>query len=131
VGLEVTDPEQVAVKLSEYIQKLSSLNQRESQLRVATEALAVCRAGKVEIGFTITAMGNLSSTLEQMSRYQEAESFAREMVVTLETEWPTRGIHAAAVQRLSQVGLLFRHFFLWSVEVFQKNLCILEPDLCL
>jgi hypothetical protein len=80
VGLGVKDPDQVAIGLMEYAGKLGQSNLRESDLRVAMEALAFCKAFKVTSYYTLAAMGNISNTLAGMSRYEEAEIFARERV---------------------------------------------------
>jgi tetratricopeptide (TPR) repeat protein len=101
VGLEVTNPEELAVKLSDYAVQLGISNLRESQLRVRMEILAFCKSSKLDADFTISAMANLSSTLSAMSRFPEAEIFAREMVAESEKVTPVRDIHLIAAQFLS------------------------------
>jgi tetratricopeptide (TPR) repeat protein len=49
------------------------------------------------------AMFNLSTTLDQMSRYQEAEIFAREMVAVSELSTPVGDMHMLAAERLASV----------------------------
>jgi hypothetical protein len=81
VGRDVTDPEQVINKLSKYADQLADFNLFESELRVIrTEILAFRKVSKVSSDQTLTAIYNLSIMLSRMSRYQEAEIFAREML---------------------------------------------------
>jgi hypothetical protein len=105
VGREVTDLEQVARKLMECSVNLCSSNRLESALRVSTEVLALCKASKLDIDFTVAAMDHVSGTLRAMSRDQEAEIFAREMVAESEKVTPIRELHAIAVGRLTSVLL--------------------------
>jgi tetratricopeptide (TPR) repeat protein len=103
VGRDVTDPEQVAIKLSEYAARLGASNLRESELRVAIEFLELCKASKLPSDFTLTAMYNLSGTLTMMSRYPEAEIFAREMVAESEKLKPICDHHVFASHSLTEV----------------------------
>jgi tetratricopeptide (TPR) repeat protein len=91
---------QVARKLNEYGSQLGASNLKESQLRVATEVLAFCKVSKLDSDFTMMAMGNLSITLSNMSRYQEAEIFARELVAESEK------LTALGAAQLMAVGTL-------------------------
>jgi tetratricopeptide (TPR) repeat protein len=110
VGLDLTDPEQVANKLMEYAKQLGDSNLCESQLRVSTEVLAFCKVSEVNIECTMTALANLSVNLCTMSRFSEAEIFAREMVAELEKETPIQGMHMYASENLSCVLMLQANF---------------------
>jgi tetratricopeptide (TPR) repeat protein len=103
VGRDVTDPMEILRKLNDYCEQLSNSNRLESEMRVRTEALSFCRASGVVIEATLIAIDNLSSTLEFMSRFQEAEIFAREMVAESEKVTPIGEIHVRAVGRLAGV----------------------------
>jgi hypothetical protein len=52
---------------------------------------------------TLVAIYNLSSALSNMSRYAEAEIFAREMVAASDKVAPVSKIHVLAVERLSRM----------------------------
>jgi hypothetical protein len=108
IGLDATDPEEVVCKLSAYIHQLR--NQLETKLRVSTEIVVLCKASKVKREHTLKAMFNLSRTLEQMTRYPEAETFAREMMAESEKETPIGEIHVLAVTKLCNV-LFFQNRF--------------------
>jgi tetratricopeptide (TPR) repeat protein len=103
VGRDVTDPEQVVIKLSEHGNQLRNSNRFESELRVRMEVLAYCKASKLEYSIIVIATYNLSMTLLNMSRYPEAEIFAREMVAESEKLTPVGDVHVLAVQGLSRV----------------------------
>jgi tetratricopeptide (TPR) repeat protein len=103
VGLEVKDPELVAHKLLNYSKQLNDSNLLESELRVSTEALAFCKASKVSSEKTLAVMYQISSTLSSMSRFPEAEIFARELGVEAEKIAPLGLSHIMAAQQLSSV----------------------------
>jgi tetratricopeptide (TPR) repeat protein len=97
----VTDPEHVFDKLLEYAKQLGDSNRFESELRVLIEVLIFCKKSKLEDDIRLSSMGNVSVLLRDMSRYPEAEIFAREMVAESEKLTPIREIHAFAADRLS------------------------------
>jgi tetratricopeptide (TPR) repeat protein len=105
VGLEVKDCEQVAIKLLEYTEQLCNSNLLESKLRVAMEALAFCKASDLKSKFSFKALYDISCTLSQMSRYEEAEIFAREMVAESDKLAPIQASHLIAAEQLSDVLL--------------------------
>jgi hypothetical protein len=109
VGLHVTDPEEVAYKLSLYTQQLGDSNLRESQLRVSLEVFAFCKAFKL-MRETLGAISNVASTLEHMGRHPEAEIFAREMVTESEKHTPIQDVHVQAVSKLCTT-LFFQNKF--------------------
>jgi tetratricopeptide (TPR) repeat protein len=102
VGLEVVDPEELIQKLLAHSAQLGRSNQHESQLRVEIEALALSKALQMS-DRTLLAKHNLSTILEAMSRYPEAEVYAREMVADSENETPFRSVHVMAAERLTIV----------------------------
>jgi tetratricopeptide (TPR) repeat protein len=110
VGLEVTDPKEVVFKLNNYLGGLIDSNRLESALRVAIEVLALSKEPKMKSDTTLGAMGNVSAILRHMSRYQEAEIFAREMVAESEKLTPIRAIHATAIEKLC-TGLIHQEKF--------------------
>jgi tetratricopeptide (TPR) repeat protein len=103
IGRNVTNPDKVARGLLGYAGQLGYSNLCESQLRVLTEALAVCNAFKVKRDLTLPVMYNLSLTLEGMARLEEAEVFAREMVAESDKVARIDGMHAMSAERLSTV----------------------------
>jgi hypothetical protein len=69
-------------------------------LRVSTEVLALCKANKLGIDFTVGAMDHVCARLEAMSRFQDADIFECETVALSETSTqPLRAIHAPATAR--------------------------------
>jgi tetratricopeptide (TPR) repeat protein len=116
VGLDVTNPDHVADKLINYAVQLSNSNLLESELRVSMEVLAFCKASELKSDAPFQALYNLSVTLESMSRYPEAEIFARELVAESDKVTPIRVPHVMAAQRLSNV--------LFQQERFEEALCV-------
>jgi tetratricopeptide (TPR) repeat protein len=103
VGHDVTDPEQVVLGLLDYARELGDSNRHESQLRVSTETLAFCKASNVQTQLMMEAMSSVGTTLRDMSRYSEAEIFAREMVAEAEKLTPIGQAHVSAFEQLSNV----------------------------
>jgi hypothetical protein len=94
----------------EYSFQLVKSNLRESQLQVSTELLAFCKANKVIVDLLLNAICNITITLQNMSRYPEAEVFSREMVAKSEKETPVREVHARSIARLAMT-LVYQHNF--------------------
>jgi tetratricopeptide (TPR) repeat protein len=101
--LGVTDPEEVVRKLQEYSLQLGHSNLLESQLRVETELLAFCKASNMNRETTMDSMLYLSITLSSMSRYSEAEIFARELVEESEKETLISEVYVYVAENLSNV----------------------------
>jgi tetratricopeptide (TPR) repeat protein len=103
VGRDVTDPDEVVSKLNDYASELGDSNRLESQLRVRTEIVALRKASGMDPELILMANYNVSITLERMSRYQEAEFFAREMVAESDKHTPFGDMHVLAVQTLADI----------------------------
>jgi hypothetical protein len=105
VGIGVTDPEQVVIKMGRYALQLSDSNLLESKLRVLTEVLSFCKASKLTCELFLKALYSFTLTLSDMSRYSEAEIFARAMVAESDKESLIGEAHIMATQMLSKVIL--------------------------
>jgi tetratricopeptide (TPR) repeat protein len=137
VGRDVTSLREVVRLLHKHGNRLGDLNLRESELNVAMEVLAFCKASNADSDLTLTAIFNISITLEAMSRYPEAETFAREMIAETEKLLPVDRMHAMAARKLSKV-LVFqaRYEEAWGVahdamERFRPILRDMEAMVCL